>query len=114
MNTKDRILIVDGEIFCRTVICSLFRKNGFTVRVTDTGEKALSIITRARRKYDLVFIDLELPGRSGFELIKKLRKDHADIRVFVVSGYQDKTMFIDMLKKDCNKVSDDARQKLLS
>src|SRR5271157_3305346 len=105
------ILLVDDDIFCRTAISSLFEKNGYSVSTASSGEEALVMIMKAENKYDLVFVDLEMPGMSGFKLVKKLKKDHADVSVFVVSGFQDKMMIIEMLNKDCKKVLADMAKK---
>src|SRR5271169_4685710 len=98
------VLIVDDDIFCRTAISSLFEKSGYSVTTANSGEEALVMIMKAENKYDLVFVDVEMPRMSGFKLVKKLKKDHIDVPVFVVCGYQDKMMFIEMLNKDREKV----------
>ncbi len=111
-NTNFCILIVDDDIFCRTAISSVFEKSGFSVSTANSGEEALAMIMKAENKYDLVFVDLEMPRMSGFELVKKIKKDHADVHVFVVSGFQDKMMIIEMLNKDCGKVYADMVKKI--
>jgi len=105
------ILVVDDDIFCRTVICQLFEKGGFTVSTASSGEEALVMIMNAENKYDLVLVDMEIPKMSGFKLVKKLKKDHVDVPVFVVSGVQDKMTVIGMLNKDCKKVFADMTKK---
>jgi|SRR5208337_597894 len=110
-NHKDHILVVDDDISCRTAICLLFEKGGFSVSTASSGEDALVMIMKADNKYDLVFVDLEMPGMSGFKLVKKLKKDHVDIPVFVVSGFQDKMMIIEMLNGDCKRVFADMAKK---
>jgi|SRR5271157_4911344 len=110
--TKFCILIVDDDIFCRTAISSLFEKNGYSVSTANSGEEALVMIMKTENKYDLVFVDVEMPRMSGFKLVKKLKKDHIDVPVFVVCGYRDKMMFIEMLNKDCEKVFVDMAKKV--
>ena len=111
-NHKDHILIVDDDIFCRTAISKLFEKEGFSVSKTSSGEEALVKIMNAENKYDLVLVDLEMPEMSGFKLARKLKRDHVDVTVFVVSGFQDKMMIIEMLNKDCEKVYADMVKKI--
>lgn len=110
-NHKDHILVVDDDISCRTAISLLFEKGGFSVSTASNGEDALVMIMNADNKYDLVFVDLEMPGMSGFKLVKKLKKDQVDIPVFVVSGFQDKMMIIEMLNKNCKRVFADMAKK---
>jgi len=109
--TVSSILIVDDDIFCRTAISSLLEKNGFKVNTATCGEEALSMIIKDEKTYDLVFVDLELPRMSGLELVKKLKKYHAHIPVFVVSGFQDKMTIMEMLKRDCKKTFIDMAKK---
>ncbi len=100
---KGHVLIVDGDVWCGVAISFLFEDYGFTVSHADSGEEALSMITENKNDYDLVFLDLELPEMNGFKLINELRDRHIDVPVFVVSGFEDKIMFIEMLNNDCKK-----------
>jgi DNA-binding response OmpR family regulator len=57
-----------------------------------------------KNKYDLVFVDLNIPGISGFELIEKLAKDRRskDIPVIVISAMPEHTQVQEVLKAGAN------------
>jgi CheY-like chemotaxis protein len=110
----DHILIVDDDIYWRVSISSILAKYGFRVSTANFGEEALSMIAKAEDRYDLIFVDLEMPGMSGYKLVEVLKKKHINIPVFVVSGFQDKSMFIEMFNKDAARVFIDKKKTMLT
>ena len=67
-----RILIVEDErALCDTLAKSLKRK-GYETDVCYDGESALEWMLA--EKYDLILLDLNLPGRDGMELLRALRE----------------------------------------
>jgi len=80
------ILVVDDEIITRVVIADYLRDCGYRVFEAGTPEDAVTIL-QSELKVDIVFPDLELPGRSsGLELARWVRKRHPDMRGIVPSG----------------------------
>ncbi|MBF0559705.1 MAG: response regulator [Nitrospirae bacterium] len=101
-NVHKQILLVDDDLSSRQLIASVFEKSGYVVNQTDRGEEAFSMIENNNYGYALVFIDLEIPDMSGFTLVKQLKKFYMDIPFFVVSGFSDKMIIMEMLQRDCN------------
>ena len=71
----ERILVVEDETAIADAVEYALRGEGFEVDVSDDGEGALE---RARsRPYDLLVLDLMLPGLSGTEVCRRLREESA-------------------------------------
>ncbi len=73
MDTQKNILIVEDEADLVELVLYNLKKEGFSVDSAPDGEAALSKIRKGR--YDLVVLDLMLPGIQGMELCRILRND---------------------------------------
>lgn len=102
-DVREHVLLVDDDMSSRAFIAQLLEEEGFMVSQTDSGEEALAMIDNEDNGYALVFIDLEIPDMSGFTLVKKLKKDYMNIPFFVVSGFGDKMVIMEMLQRDCRQ-----------
>jgi DNA-binding response OmpR family regulator len=82
-----RILIVEDEARIRDFLARALGAEGYAVDVAGDGEQGSS---RARaNRYDLVILDLLLPGRSGLEVLSELHRDLPDLPVLVLSARGD-------------------------
>src|SRR3712207_1405265 len=80
------VLVIDDEVITRTVIADYLRDCGYRVFEAGTADDAIQILN-SNLKIDIVFTDLELPGRSsGLELARWIRKHYPDMKVIVTSG----------------------------
>ncbi len=66
-----RILIVDDELDSLSLIVGALEKAGFEACFADGGEAALRLMQR--NLYDLVILDIAMPGMDGFEVLKRAR-----------------------------------------
>lgn len=87
---KKTVLIVDDE---EVILCSLSEGladycSRYSIMMAGDGEMALEILRNTR--VDLVVTDLSMPVMDGFEFIKRLREDHANLSVIVMSAYINK------------------------
>jgi two-component system phosphate regulon response regulator PhoB len=73
--TKEKILIVEDEEDILELVHYNLTKEGFRVKGVDTGEKALRIVRD--ETFDLILLDLMLPGVDGLEVCKELKTDEA-------------------------------------
>ena len=73
MNISKRILVVDDEADLLELVSYNLKKEGFIVESASDGESALKKIKKGR--YDLLILDLMLPGIQGIELCRIVRND---------------------------------------
>lgn len=66
-----RILVVDDELSITEFVSYNLKKEGYEVDVANDGDKALESV--AAHPYDLVILDVMLPGMNGYEVCKKIR-----------------------------------------
>ena len=80
-----KILIVDDEETIRDLFSQLAQIQGWEVDAVSTGEEAL--VQVMRKNYDLITLDLNMPGLSGLEVIGMLRNMCPHGIVVIVSGF---------------------------
>ncbi len=69
-----RVLIVEDEEHLANGLRFNLEAEGYEVEVVDNGESALSLLTGAPADFDLVVLDVMLPGKDGFEVVSELRQ----------------------------------------
>ena len=84
MNDR-KILIVDDEDPFRNMFEATLFKVGYSTFTAKTGEQALEILNH--ESIPLMFLDLGLETITGFELCKRIRKNHAEAIIFALTGY---------------------------
>ena len=84
-----KILIVDDEPDMRTVLFHTLREAGYEVAEASNGDEALRKLKRTR--YDLVVLDIMMPGMSGYEVLEKIKAmpSRVDTRVVIVTAKHD-------------------------
>ncbi len=85
------ILCIDDELPIHTIVTDMLEEYGMTVICANTGAEGLQIFEKSFSDIDLVILDLAMPGLSGKEVFKKLKKINPLVKVLLTSGYkQDK------------------------
>jgi CheY-like chemotaxis protein len=77
---------VEDNPMSRATAIAMFETLGFTVFDAYDGHHALALL-EARPEISLLFIDVRMPGMSGPELAKVVRKRRPDIKLLLTSGY---------------------------
>jgi DNA-binding NarL/FixJ family response regulator len=92
--SKRRVFIVeDHPVFREGLVRMLSREKDLEI-CGEAGDYEKGIKGIQRFKPDLVLVDLELPGKSGLDLIKKVRSSKQDVKMLVVSMY-DEALYAD-------------------
>jgi two-component system nitrogen regulation response regulator NtrX len=79
------ILIVDDEAGVRGSLGAVLRDEGYTVAVVDSGEACLEHVTQ--HDYDVILLDIWLPGIDGLATLERLRERRNDAQVVMISGH---------------------------
>ncbi|MGP0070239.1 MAG: response regulator [Isosphaeraceae bacterium] len=66
-----RVLVVDDHTTIRIAVRTLLRKLGHQVDVAEDGRTALDVASRSH--YDVVILDIRMPGMNGMEVVHRLR-----------------------------------------
>lgn len=94
MNTK-RILIIDDDAELCDEVSEMLRYEGYAVeKVTDSteGQKLLG-----QNTYDVVILDYKMPGKTGFDLLKKIKQGKRETSIYLMTG---KPFIEKMLKEE--------------
>jgi len=90
MKKKKNILVVDDMFPILTMIRSLLRAE-FQVLPANSGKDAIAFLQRSDLQIDLVMLDLDMPGMSGFELLREIKNDPKwrHLPVIILTGNAD-------------------------
>ena len=82
---KTTVLIVDDEAGVRSALSGVLRDEGYVVDAVESGEACLDRVVRA--PYDVIVLDIWLPGMDGLATLAKLRERRVDSPVVMISGH---------------------------
>lgn len=77
------LIIEDSETLRRSLIVGL---NHLGFATDDTGDGRVALSMALNNEYDVIILDLMLPGLSGLDILKALRKQHKQTRVLILSA----------------------------
>jgi DNA-binding NtrC family response regulator len=80
-----RILVVDDEMSVCKSVKKILEKSGHRVDMIQRGQDALDMV--ARDRYDVMVVDLKMPGMDGIEVLKNIREKHPEILVLIITGF---------------------------
>ncbi len=82
---KPSVLIVDDEAGVRSALGGVLRDEGYGVEAVDSGEACLDRVTRT--PFDVIILDIWLPGMDGLATLARLRQRRVDAPVVMISGH---------------------------
>jgi two-component system nitrogen regulation response regulator NtrX len=80
-----RVLVVDDEKSIRDALARVLTYNGYAVSEAADGKAALDQVSDGR--FDVVFLDIKMPGMDGMEVLKRIRGIDSDLPVLIISGH---------------------------
>ena len=83
--TGSRILIIDDEAAIRESLEALLTLEGFDVTLAFDGSSGLDRL--ARERFDLLLLDLALPGESGIDLLPRILDTQPELPVIMITAY---------------------------
>ena len=79
-----RILIIDDDEAVRKVFLLALEGSGFQTDTAPSGKSGLAMIEQV--DYDLVFLDLKMPGMDGIETLRRIRDIAEDVSVYILTA----------------------------
>lgn len=96
MAKKESILIVDDEKIVRESLYHWFEEEDYFVDTAEDGETALK--KYEREKFDLLLVDMKMPGMSGLDLLSKIRAIDDDALIILITAFASVPTAITALK----------------
>ena len=81
---KMRVLLVDDETEFVSALAERLSLRGYEAQTAASGEEALGKI--AQSLPDVVLLDMLMPGMNGLEVLKRIKRDHPQVRVILLTG----------------------------
>jgi DNA-binding NtrC family response regulator len=89
------ILVIDDEDSIRDYLSMMLEREGYDVRASAEGRRALR--TYSQEAFDVVITDIQLPGIDGIEVLKTLRERDPTVPVIIVTGHASQESAIEAL-----------------
>jgi DNA-binding response OmpR family regulator len=81
-------LVVEDEITIAAYLSDMLKELEFQVAIATTARSAMQLTQE--RKFEVAFIDLGLPDRSGLELMADLERQHHELPIIIATAYVDR------------------------
>ncbi|MCP4296701.1 MAG: sigma-54-dependent Fis family transcriptional regulator, partial [Proteobacteria bacterium] len=81
-----RILVVDDDPAMRSLLSFRVENLGHKVDVCESGEE-VQVLLKKEFLYDIILLDVMLPGVSGADLLKEIKKEHSDCEIIIMTAY---------------------------
>jgi DNA-binding NtrC family response regulator len=94
--TKGTILVVDDNHAVRTVVARKMQAEGYVCVTATNGREALEKV--AAQPFDLILLDMMMPGPSGMEVLLQITKDHPRTGVVMMTAVVDTQTAVEAMK----------------
>jgi DNA-binding response OmpR family regulator len=85
MSNPMKVLLVDDEEEFVSTLAERLEIRGFVTEVATSGDTALSAVQD--KNFDIVVLDLMMPGLGGIEVMEKIKSMHPDMPVILLTGH---------------------------
>jgi two-component system, NarL family, invasion response regulator UvrY len=93
-----KVLIIDDHAVVRRGMISLLQEHIKGVEVGEANEARSGLEAVRSDRWDLVIVDITMPGRNGLELIQDIRLEYASLPILVISSHPEKDYALRALK----------------
>jgi len=90
VGARAAILVIDDEKVVRSLFRETLEELGHTVIAAETGTEGLELV--GKWDFDLVFLDLKMPGMDGAEFLRLIKTVKPGLPVTIITGYPDSEM----------------------
>lgn len=84
--SKGKILVIDDEDIIRISCLRVLAPEDYEVKTAGNGPDGLKMLEE--EKFDLVLVDLKMPGMDGIEVQKEIKERWPETKVLIITGYQ--------------------------
>ncbi|WP_158212235.1 response regulator transcription factor [Natranaerobius trueperi] len=102
MESTRHILLVEDESSMYKLISFKLEKANFKVDIATDGEKALEMFFEKDISYDAIILDLFLPVLGGMQVLKKVRENHKEPPILILSAKSQEQDILEGLKAGAN------------
>jgi len=82
---KEKVLLVDDEEEFIETLAERMRTRGMEVSTSNSGADALQLVDD--EDFDVVVLDLKMPGIDGLDALKRIKRRRPDVQVVLLTGY---------------------------
>jgi two-component system response regulator PilR (NtrC family) len=93
---KPRLLVVDDEESIREFLEIMLKKEGYEVTCAEDGLKAKDLL--AKRSFDMVISDLQMPNMTGIELLKHVKDSYPDLVFMMITAFGSTESAVEAMK----------------
>ncbi len=91
-----RILIIDDESAIRESLDTLLTLEGFVINAASDGPSGMDLL--ARNEYDLLLLDLALPGESGIDLLPRIKEMQPNLPIIMITAFGTVNNVVDAIR----------------
>lgn len=92
----ESILIVDDDLNLCSALKDELLEVGYDADYVNSGDEAFQYMSG--NPVDLLLLDLKMPGKDGFEVLRQINEDNINVRIIVLTAYADVKSAIDSAK----------------
>lgn len=96
------VLIVDDEEMVRSIASQMLEKLGYTVVAAASGAEAIDLFEQDPGRFDLVILDMVMPGIDGSKVFDKVKELDASIKCILSSGYSRDSQANAIMQRGCD------------
>lgn len=96
MSVHGHILIIDDELSLRKTLARILQRAGFEVTSAESAEQGLAFL--ATTPFDLVYLDIRMPGLPGLEALKLIHASHPNLPVILFTAQPDLHSAVEALR----------------
>ncbi len=89
-----RVLVIDDDLAIRKSLALTLEDADCQVDTAESGEEGID--KASNTKYDLIFLDLKMPGINGVETLIRLRDDGHKMPIYIITAFHEE--FMDQLR----------------
>ena len=95
MDKKIRVLVIDDEAIIRMSCKRALPSDEYDVDIVDSGEAGIALFDN--HPYDIVLVDLKMPGMDGLQVLETIKKKNSRQKVIIMTGYNTAELIVESL-----------------